>query len=58
MFCVFVVASPLVLLVLLEFEGLADRVNDPSEDLFSGAPAAVSLQQLLEGDGFGAARFI
>ena len=48
----------LLLLVAWELQNLVNGVNDPPQDFFVGAPAAVSLQQLLEGHSFGMAHLI
>jgi hypothetical protein len=41
-----------------QFDGLADGVHYPAQDELSSVPASVSLQELLEGDGFVAVRFV
>jgi hypothetical protein len=33
-------------------DSLADSVNEPAQDYFSGGPAPVSLREFLRGDGF------
>ena len=34
-----------------KFDGLADGVDDPTEDELASGPAAISLEHLLQGDG-------
>jgi hypothetical protein len=38
--------------VTREFDGLADRVYDPTKYDLSGPPTAIPLKQLLQGDSF------
>jgi hypothetical protein len=35
-----------------QYDSLADGVNEPAQDYFSGGPAPVSLREFLGGDGF------
>jgi hypothetical protein len=35
-----------------QFDGLAHGVDDPTEDLFAGAPASISFAEFLQGDSF------
>jgi hypothetical protein len=35
-----------------QFDGLAHGVDDPTKDLFAGAPASISFVEFLQGDSF------
>ena len=39
-------------MVRREFQSLTHSVEDPSKDEFPGAPAAIPLEELFQGDGF------
>ena len=38
--------------VCREFDGLPDGVNDPTQDEFASGPTSITLEHLLQGDGF------
>ena len=50
--------SECVLAVRRQLYGLPDRIDYPAEDELPGAPAAVALQELLEGDRLVPVRFV